>query len=67
MSEGPDVASVESVSANERLTKLFDDHAGRLYRLARRLAPSADEALAVITGQLTEAEAQRIADGVGRR
>lgn len=33
---------------NERLATLFDVHADRLYRLARRLAPSADQALDLV-------------------
>ena len=32
----------------ERLTALFDVHYGRLYRLARRLAPSTDDALDLV-------------------
>ena len=32
----------------ERLESLFDIHYGRLYRLARRLAPSADDALDLV-------------------
>src|SRR5882757_7332780 len=32
----------------ERLSALFDAHHDRLYRLARRLAPSADEALDLV-------------------
>src|SRR5580693_8832410 len=32
----------------ERLTALFDVHYARLYRLARRLAPSADDALDLV-------------------
>src|SRR5579864_207478 len=32
----------------ERLASLFDDHYDRLYRLARRLAPSADDALDLV-------------------
>lgn len=32
----------------ERLASLFDDHHDRLYRLARRLAPSVDDALDLV-------------------
>jgi|SRR5581483_3968934 len=32
----------------ERLSSLFDAHSDRLYRLARRLAPSADDALDLV-------------------
>src|SRR6266404_3462397 len=32
----------------ERLASLFDDHYDRLYRLARRLAPSIDDALDLV-------------------
>lgn len=35
-------------SAAERLTSLFDVHHDRLYRLARRLAPSTDDALDLV-------------------
>ncbi len=37
-----------SVSADERLAILFDTHYDRLYRLARRLSPSADDALDLV-------------------
>lgn len=50
---------------NERLAELFDVHADRLYRLARRLAPSADEALDLVQEVfLRVARAQRpVPDG----
>ena len=35
-------------SPAERLASLFDDHHDRLYRLARRLAPSTDDALDLV-------------------
>jgi DNA-directed RNA polymerase specialized sigma24 family protein len=41
----PAVASGEPA---ERLTALFDVHHARLYRLARRLAPSTDDALDLV-------------------
>ncbi len=69
----------------DRLSALFDAHHKRLYRLARRLAPHADDALdlvqetflrvlrgpistsAVISGDFTQAEAERIANGISIR
>jgi RNA polymerase sigma-70 factor (ECF subfamily) len=36
------------VQQADRLTTLFEAHAGRLYRLARRLVPSADDALDLV-------------------
>jgi RNA polymerase sigma-70 factor (ECF subfamily) len=41
----PDVVAGDPI---ERLASLFDDHYDRLYRLARRLAPSADDALDLV-------------------
>lgn len=35
-------------AATDRLATLFDAHYGRLYRLARRLAPSADDAMDLV-------------------
>jgi RNA polymerase sigma-70 factor, ECF subfamily len=35
-------------AAADRLASLFDAHHGRLYRLARRLAPTADDALDLV-------------------
>ena len=35
-------------AAQQRLDTLFDSHADRLYRLARRLAPNADDALDLV-------------------
>jgi RNA polymerase sigma factor (sigma-70 family) len=40
--------AVEIDKPGERLTALFDVHQARLYRLARRLAPSADDALDLV-------------------
>jgi RNA polymerase sigma-70 factor (ECF subfamily) len=50
MSEQPTVGSVPtgSVEQAERLSALFEAHAERLYRLARRLAPTADDALDLV-------------------
>lgn len=48
MREGPGVEPTGTTWSNDRPAKLFDDHADRLYRLARRLAPSADEALDLV-------------------
>jgi RNA polymerase sigma-70 factor (ECF subfamily) len=44
------VASVPTMSAEQadRLSALFEAHADRLYRLARRLVPSADDALDLV-------------------
>lgn len=41
-------APTGTTAQNERLATLFDVHADRLYRLARRLAPSADDALDLV-------------------
>lgn len=38
----------QQILAVDRLSALFDAHHERLYRLARRLAPSADEALDLV-------------------
>jgi RNA polymerase sigma-70 factor (ECF subfamily) len=48
MSETPGTVSTGTVESNERPTRLFDEHSDRLYRLARRLAPNADEALDLV-------------------
>jgi RNA polymerase sigma-70 factor (ECF subfamily) len=45
MSHGTDAAEGRPAPSQERLAALFDSHADRLYRLARRLTPNADEAL----------------------
>lgn len=47
MSEADGVPT-SAAAQNERLTALFDAHGDRLYRLARRLASSADEALDLV-------------------
>jgi RNA polymerase sigma-70 factor, ECF subfamily len=47
MSERP-VASTLQAHEAERLAALFDAHAGRLYRLARRLVANADDALDLV-------------------
>jgi Sigma-70 region 2 len=63
----------------DRLSALFDAHHDRLYRLARRLVPSVDDALdlmqetfrspvsrsALISGDYSRAEAERIVNGIG--
>lgn len=41
-------APTATTAQNERLATLFDAHGDRLYRLARRLAPSADDALDLV-------------------
>lgn len=43
-----EVALTSTTPATERLTALFDAHAERLHRLARRLTPSADAALDLV-------------------
>ncbi|MDQ3347304.1 MAG: RNA polymerase sigma factor [Acidobacteriota bacterium] len=47
MSEQPAAGTLPTEGAN-RLSALFDAHAERLYRLARRLTPSADDALDLV-------------------
>jgi RNA polymerase sigma factor (sigma-70 family) len=50
MSEQP-VASTRPTASTphaERLSTLFESHSHRLYRLARRMAPSADDALDLV-------------------
>lgn len=44
----PAVPVIASADHAERLATLFDAHYDRLYRLARRLAPSADDALDLV-------------------
>src|SRR5512146_3335310 len=44
----PDFPATVDAGPTERLAALFDAHYGRLYRLARRLAPSADDALDLV-------------------
>src|SRR4051812_29194235 len=50
MSERPAASSLPTMSAEqtERLSGLFEAHGDRLYRLARRLVPSADDALDLV-------------------
>ena len=50
MSEQPARRSASALSAEQadRLSSLFEAHADRLYRLARRLIPSADDALDLV-------------------
>jgi RNA polymerase sigma-70 factor (ECF subfamily) len=43
-----DLPIIASSPPSDRLSELFDTHHGRLYQLARRLAPSADEALDLV-------------------
>src|SRR2546425_4676414 len=47
MSERPGVGAV-STTSSDRLAALFEAHVERLYRLARRLVPSADDALDLV-------------------
>src|SRR5262245_17354069 len=44
----PSLAGHEAINPADRLATLFDDHYARLYRLARRLVPSADDALDLV-------------------
>src|SRR5688500_13365346 len=48
MSQRPAAGAQLTTTAQEQLGTLFDTHADRLYRLARRLAPSADDALDLV-------------------
>ena len=50
MSERPAADALPAMSAEhaDRLSTLFDAHADRLYRLARRLVPSGDDALDLV-------------------
>src|SRR5438094_10195945 len=43
-----DLPAALPTSASDRLAALFDAHHERLYRLARRLAPTADDALDLV-------------------
>jgi RNA polymerase sigma-70 factor, ECF subfamily len=61
MSERPDAPILRSQRA-ERLSALFDVHADRLYRLARRLVPSTDDAWDLV--QDTFLKAARSAESI---
>src|SRR5258705_13696638 len=50
MNEGPVAGVLPTMSTEQadRLSALFEAHADRLYRLGRRLVPSADDALDLV-------------------
>ena len=55
------------VSPDERLALLFDTHHDRLYRLARRLSPSADHALDLVQDTFLRVAGAPLAIPVGGR
>src|SRR6266850_4165210 len=64
MNEGPVAGVLPTMSTEQadRLSALFEAHADRLYRLARRLVPSADDALDLV--QEAFLKAQRSPDAI---
>jgi RNA polymerase sigma-70 factor (ECF subfamily) len=48
MNPEPEESAQLTAAEQEQLSTLFDSHVGRLYRLARRLTPTADDALDLV-------------------